>query len=137
MGDVVLDVVELRAQRGGLDSERGRGVLLDVADLRRVAKPLHHVARGGARQDRAHDLGADVRARIAPDGHVVELAGREPGVREAPPDGELGEAGAVLDAVEPLFLDRVHELAVDDERRRRVAVESVQSEDGGHGERSY
>ena len=39
----------------------------------------------------------------------------------------------MLDAVEALLLDGGDELAVDDERRRRVAVEGVQAEDRGRG----
>jgi hypothetical protein len=63
---------------------------------------------------------------------VVELARVETGVLEAPARRQLRKAGAVLDAVEPLFFDGVDELAVDHEGRGRVAVEGVQAEDRGH-----
>ena len=60
-------------------------------------------------------------------------SGLEPGVLEAPARRERREAGAVLDAVEALLLGGRDELAVDDERRRGVAVVRVEAEDRGHG----
>ena len=82
---------------------------------------------------RPDQLRAEVRLRVAPDGDVVELLRRDAGVGEAPAGGERGEAGAVLDAVEPLLLDGGDELPVDDERGGGVAVVGVQAEDRGHG----
>src|SRR5438874_12385287 len=39
------------------------------------------------------------------------------------------ETGPVLDAVQPLFFERKGELAVNEQRRRGVPVESVQAKD--------
>src|SRR5439155_8751524 len=89
-------------------------------------------ARARAVEERAPQLAAEVRARIAGDGDVVEVPGGEARVGEAPGGSERGEAGAVLDAVEALLLGGRDELAVDDERRRRVAVVRVQAENRRH-----
>ena len=59
--------------------------------------------------------------------------GRDAGLVQAVADRLVGERGVVLHAGEPLFLDRGDELAVDDERRRGVAVIGVDAEDGRHG----
>ena len=132
MCEVVFDVVDVGAELFGARPSASASCVLHVAHLRRVAEALHHVARARPRQDRADDLGADVRARVAADRDVVEVPRVEAGVLEAPARGQLRKAGAVLDAVEPLFLDGVDELAVDHEGRGRVAVEGVQAEDRGH-----
>src|SRR5262249_52979684 len=63
------------------------------------------------------------------DGDVVEVAGGDAGGPEAVADRLLGEAGPVLDAVEPLLLDGGDEPAVDHQRGRRVAVEGVDAKD--------
>ena len=74
--EVVLDVVDVGAEVVGLDAERLGDLRLHVAHLRRVAEALHHVARARPVEDRADDLRADVRARVAADRDVVELARR-------------------------------------------------------------
>jgi len=63
---------------------------------------------------------------------VVEIFGLDPRVLEAPASGQRREAGAVLDAVEPLLLRGRDELAVDDQGGRRVTVVRVESENRGH-----
>ena len=85
------------------------------------------------RPHRLQHLRAEVRARVAADRDVVEVARREAGVLEAPRRRERREAGDVLEPVEALLLRRRDELAVDDERRCRVAVVGVEAEDRRHG----
>src|SRR5204862_8254570 len=97
-------------------------------------EPRLQVARARAVTDRAQQLAAEVRLGIPRDGDVVEAGGGEAGIGEAPRSGLLGEPRAVLDAVEPLLLGRRHELAVDEECRRRVAVIGVQTQDRGHAD---
>src|SRR5205085_7041008 len=123
---------ELGAERVRLDAERPRERRPHVAHLRRVLEPRLQVAGARAVADRPQELAAEVRLRVARDGDVVEVARLEAGVGETPRSRELREAGAVLDAVEALLLGRRDKLAVDDERRRRVAVERVQTQDGSH-----
>src|SRR4051812_9303305 len=103
-----------------------------VAHLRGVLQPLLQVPRARTVPDRAQELLADVRARIARDRDVVEVGRGEPRVVEAPLRGEIREARTVLDAIEALLLGGGDELAVDYERRGGVAVEGVEAEDRGH-----
>jgi hypothetical protein len=72
---------------------------------------------------RAKSLAAQLRVERV--GHMIDVAGREPGVIQAESDRALGELMrivdvrqlAVFDASKPLLLDRDDELAVHKERR--------------------
>ena len=48
---------------------------------------------------------------------------------EARLNRERRESGPVLDSVQPLFLERERKVAVDEQRRRGVAVESIEAQD--------
>ena len=129
---VVLDVVEAGGEGVRLDPEPLRERRADVADARRVLEAGLEVAGARAVADRAQQLLAEVRLRVARDGDVVELLGLQARVGEAPRGGQRREAGAVLDAVETLLLGGCDELAVDDESCGRVTVEGVEPQDRGH-----
>ena len=129
---VVLDVVELGADLALVDAQRLCERRPHVAHLRRVLEPRLQVARAGPVANRTQELPAEVRLRIARHGDVIEVARGETRIGEAPRGGQLGKASAVLDAVEALLLGRRHELAVNEECRRRVAVIGVQTKDRGH-----
>ncbi len=130
--EVVLDVVDPGLQRRPLDpagrGERGS----DVAGPRGVVEPRLQVAGARAVADPADELLPDVRVRVARDGDVVEAGRVETALLQAPARGVGREAGDVLDPGEALLLGGSEQLAVDDERRRGVAVVRVQAEDGGH-----
>jgi hypothetical protein len=127
---MVLDVVHLGGEP--FDAERLRERRPDVAHLGGVLEPLLEVARRGAVADRPHELAAEVRARVARDRDVVDVLRLQAGVVEAPAGGESREPGAVLDAVEPLFLGGGDELTIHDEGRGGVAVVRVEAEDRRH-----
>ena len=129
---MVLDVVDRRSEIAAFDTERSRDVAAHVVDLRHVAQPRRDVAGVAEPARRLADLGTEVRARVAADRDVVELARIEPRVAQAPRSRQRREAGHVLDAVETLFLGRRDELAVDHEGRRRIAVKGVEPQDRGH-----
>jgi hypothetical protein len=86
-------------------------------------------------EERPPELLREVRGRVSSDRDVVELVRLQPGVLEAPRRGPRREAGAVLHTVEALLLGGAHELAVEHERGCGVAVEGVQAQDRGHGEK--
>ncbi len=61
---------------------------------------------------------------------MIDVVRADAGLVEAEPDGlDGGSAVSCFTRGEPLFLDRGDELAVDDERRRGVAVVRVDAED--------
>ncbi len=132
VGLVVLDVVEARREGVRLDPEPLCERRADVAHARRVLEAGLEVAGARPVADRAEELLAEVRLRVARDGDVVELLGLQAGVSETPRGGQRGKAGAVLDAVETLLLGGGDELAVDDESCGRVTVEGVEPQDRGH-----
>ena len=126
MRDVVFDVVELRAEIGRRDAERVRYVVADVAE----ALPRPRSAERQVRQPhRPQRLAGEVRGALARDRDVVDLRCVHAVRLEAPPDGMAGEAGGVLDPGEALLLHRRQQLAVPEERRRRVAVIGVDAQD--------
>jgi hypothetical protein len=136
VGLVVLDVVELRAQRPGLDVQGVREDGPDVAHPRRVLESRFQVARRRRPPDRSQQLLREVRARVAADRYMVELGRRNTALREAPRCRERREACSVFHAVEAFFLRGRDELAVDHERSRRVAVVRIQTQDRDHDGRS-
>ncbi len=129
---VMLDVVELRAQLVRLHAERRGEMLADTSDLPHAPKPVDDVRRVAQPADRLDDLRREVRARVAPDGDVLERARIDPGLLHAPRGRERREAGDVLDTTEPLLLRGGDELSVDDERGRSVTVKGVQTQNCGH-----
>jgi len=84
VGTMMLDVVELRAQRAAIDAERIRDGVADVSDLQLVRQPFADVRDAGAMAQRAADLRADIGTWITADGDVVELIRRDACLREAP-----------------------------------------------------
>src|SRR6185437_1583757 len=70
-------------------------------------------------------------------GDMIEIAGLEARMIEAVADRALRQLVrivdigqlAVLDAIEPLFLDGDHELAIDQQRSRGVVIDGVDSKD--------
>src|SRR5262249_54821932 len=73
--------------------------------------------------------------RVEREGDVVDIVCGEAGVFEAVADRPLGKLMrvvevrllAVLDAVEPLFLDGRDKLAVDEQRSRRLVIDRIDS----------
>ena len=134
VGEVVLDVVEPGAQAGLLDPDGLRQLALDVA---RPSTRSRAARAGSRRSARGGASASPSRPRFARGSRPMATWSRSPGARPASCRHQRGrerrKAGAVLDAVEPLLLGGGDELAVDDERRRGVAVVRVQAEDRGHG----
>jgi hypothetical protein len=79
--------------------------------------------------ERPRDLARQMHQRIARYSDMFEVARRDTGARETPSDCGGREPGLVLDASEPLFLGGCHDLAVDQERGRRVTVIRIDAED--------
>ncbi len=126
---VVLDVVDLCANRGGVDPERVGERRLDIARLRRMVEARLEIARARTVADRPEQAWSDVRLRVAGDGDVVELVDGHTSLFQAPRRGASREACDVLDAREALLLGGGHELSVDDDRCRGIAVVCVEAED--------
>ena len=102
--------------------------------LGRVVEARLQVARARAvRGSPRRSFAPDVRLRVARDRDVVEVRrARCPASSRHQRAASDREARDVLDAGEPLLLGGGDELAVDDERRRGVAVVRVEPEDRGH-----
>ena len=75
--------------------------------------------------------------RVERVGHMIDIAGGEPGIVQAETDRALGELMrvvdirqlAVFDAIEPLLLDGDNELAVDEQRGGGVVIHGIDSKD--------
>src|SRR5690349_16141141 len=72
------------------------------------------------------------RQRLVVKRDVIELIRSQPRLAQAILDRNLRKLLVVLLPREPLLLSRRHNLAVYDQRRRRIVVESRDAENGGH-----
>ena len=70
-----------------------------------------------------------VRRRIARDAHVLNLFDVDARRAQTILNRPRGKAGAVLDAIEALFLDGRDQPTVFDQRRRRITVIGIDAED--------
>ena len=71
----------------------------------------------------------EMRGRIARNSDVVEILDLDSRHLEAVANGSVGKPGTMLDAIEPFLLHCGNQLAVFDDRRRRVTVVRVYAED--------
>src|SRR5213595_3447894 len=129
MSPMMFHPVESSAQRVGLRTERPRERLAQREHASLSPETLANRVERRATPERPRDLARQMHERVARYPHVLDVAGRDAGARETPPDCGVRESGLVLDASEPLFLGRCHDLAIDDNRRRRVTVIRVDAED--------
>ena len=103
-----------------LPQRTSKNLVGDAADLTEPqqegfldSRDLHHSVRNRVRRS----------SRIERIGHVIDIAGGEPGIVQAETDRALGQLMrvvdvgrfAVLDAIEPFLLDGDNELAVDEQ----------------------
>ena len=129
MGTVVLDVVNRGADPCRVAFELRGQDLPQVAHLAHVGQPILDRGERGPALQREQDLLVQMGRGIAPDRDVVDLGELQPGKIETETDRLGRESGPVLDAPDALFLDRRHQLAVDEQAGRRVAVVSVDAQD--------
>ena len=126
MGDVVRHEADLRRVQAGQAWREEVRRLLGV----HLAHDVAVVEQPGLLR-RPHQRG------VEGVGDRVEVLGRQARPRPAPGGGELGQLPgaprqrplAVLAPAEPLLLGGGHDLAVDDQRRRRVVVDGVDAQD--------
>ena len=126
MRAVVLDVVRGAGEAPAPEGLQPRGQVGHVAQVREAVLDCGQ-ARPAA--EREEGLVQEVRARVAGDGDVRDAREVGAGLVQDGADGAGGEAGPVLDAVEPLLLHARQQLPVAQEDRRGVAVEGVDAED--------
>src|SRR2546423_527336 len=70
-----------------------------------------------------------MRGRLARYANMIQLSNRDSRRTQAILDRLRGKSGAVLDAIESLFFDGGDQLAVFDERGRRITVICIYAED--------
>src|SRR4029079_10564542 len=102
----------------------------DVAKIeksRRVLRAVADHARRRQRLQRVADFAQEVRARVAAQADVIDVAALDSRDVEHRANGFRRESSAVLDAAKALFLDGGEELPVAKENGRRVTMKSVYS----------
>src|SRR5262249_2827108 len=103
--------------------------VLERGGLGLALEPVHDRTERRPVAEGEPDLVGEIGPRVERDGNVIEVAHADAAGLQAVTDRLLGEAGPVLDPVEPLPLDRGYQFAVDQECRRGVAVKGVDAED--------
>ena len=103
---MVLDVVDPCRGTGRAAASLVREQRLHAADAAVVLQPVADRVEAGTVLEREERLLEEVRLGIARDRDVRDVVrGRMPPIASTVRDGLGGEAGPVLDAVEPLLLD--------------------------------
>jgi hypothetical protein len=126
VGAVVLHVVGGAGERPAPERAQPRGQVGHVAQVRQAVLDRGQPRPAAEREER---LVQQVRPRVPGDGDVGDAREVGAGLVQDGSDGAGGEAGPVLDAVEPLLLHAGQEMAVAHQDRGRVAVEGVDAED--------
>jgi hypothetical protein len=90
MRAMVLDTVELRGDRGFIDLQRFGQRRLEVANLRDVRQAITDRGEPRTLRERKQQLAVKMRARIAGDRHVRQIARVEAAVLQAVADGGSG-----------------------------------------------
>ena len=129
VGRMMLDRVDPGAQRGRIDAEAARDHLPHTAHAAGVPHPVPGEPQARPRPQREERLAREIRPRVPGDRDVVDLGRRDPGHVETAPDRLGRESRPVLDAAEPLLLDRRHELPVPQQHGGGVSVVGVDAED--------
>src|SRR3954465_6533586 len=133
MRAMMFDVVKLRSDAALRSVKHARQFRLEIAYLRRVAKPILDLVDQagalfrGARGGEQHLL-VKMRRRISRDSDVVQVIETNPRGCETVANRLLGEAGAVFEPIEAFLLDGGNQFAVANNGRRRVAVIRVDAE---------
>ena len=125
---MMLDTMELRGDRRFVESQRVGQRRLEVANLRDVRQAIAHCREPRALRDRKQQLAVKMRARIAGDRHVRQIARVEAAVLQAVADGGRRESGLVLQPAETLFLHRARQAGAGEERGTGIAVVRVHPE---------
>ncbi len=128
MGGMVFDHARPRAHAAFVEAERGRDRRRQRGDAREIAGA---VADGVLRPvpEQEERLAPQVRAGVPRDGEQIDLGRADAGDPQALGERAMGEAGAVLDAAEPLLFHRRDELSFADEHGRDVSVVRVEADD--------
>ena len=126
---VVLDAVKLGPQFRLLSADRVGKLLRQRKRFALTSQAVNDGPQAGAMPGDERQPATHVRARIERDCNMVEGRGVDAGGLQAPPNRLRGKAGPMFDAIEPFFLNRGNELAVNDEGGRGVAVVSVYAKD--------
>ena len=138
MGEVMLDRNGLKADLGGiLVADRSQ----PVEHRNRVARTPHVGQSGpdpGGRIARdVVQFGPAVGAGVARDRDQIDVRQAQAVVGQEPADRLARKRRAVLDPLaQPLFGDRPNQLAIDQQACRRIGVEGVEAQNGGHGDGS-
>lgn len=125
---MMFDVVKLRAEASFRDAEGTRELVFYVAHSRSVGEAIFCLAKHAETRSGVQNFLVQVGRRIARDADVVHVFEPHGGRFETVTNRLLGEARAMLDAIETLFLGRADQSAVFDDGRRSIAVIRVDSE---------
>src|SRR5512132_1915982 len=109
-------------------------MFLHTPDLAHAAKAIGNVAGTAQTAGSLHELRSEVRARVASDRDVIDVARVQTCLLQAPRRGKRRKASDMLHAAEPLLLRGGDERTVDHERCGGVTVEGVEAEDRRHGQ---
>jgi hypothetical protein len=103
--------------------------LFDRLSLSLVFQPIHDECNIRPPRESKIGLLQKMRPRIGVDCDMIDVGKRNASRLQTVRDGLRREAGPMLDAREPLFLDRCQDLAVANYTGRGIAVIGIQTED--------
>src|SRR5262249_43123119 len=132
MRDVVLDRLDSTSK--DLAWKRLRQMGLDARPLAHVADSLLEERDIGNLGQRKRELPSEIGFGVVIDRDAIDVGNLELRLCKAVANGLARKSGPVLDTAKALFLGRGDDVAFLDEARRRIAVESVDSEDRRHRE---
>src|SRR5437588_1018286 len=113
MGTMMLDPVKSSAKSVGTRTECPREGVAQPQYAPLIPETLANRAQRRTTAERPRHLARQVHQRVAGYPDMLDVAGRDTGARETPPDGGGREPCLVLDASKPLFFRGCHDLAVD------------------------
>ena len=127
---MMLDVVKARAQLFFRDAKHARKLILHVAYFRGVPESILDLMTRQLRNPCGgkQDLLVQVCGWIARDSNVVQIFNTDAGGLETVSNRLRRKARRVLEPVEALLFDRSDQLPIADNRRRRIAVIRINTE---------
>jgi hypothetical protein len=131
MSAMVLDVMKTRFEMFFRNAKHTRELILQIADTRGVAESILDLTPGKTRDTRGRkqDLLVQMRRRVSRDSDVVQIFKSNTSSFQTISNRLGRKPCRVLEPIEALFLSRGNQPPILDDRRRGIAVISIDTKD--------